>query len=49
MAVVEPTIMTPAAAMTRAHVDYDRRALAVERFEHYIDLQVDNDRFRIRL
>ena len=31
------------------HVDYDGSSLAVEQWEHYIDLQMNNDRFRIRL
>ena len=29
------------------HVDYDRRPLVVEHFEHYVDLRVEYSRFRI--
>jgi hypothetical protein len=29
------------------HRDYDRKPLVVEHFEHYIDLNADNQRFRI--
>lgn len=30
-----------------AHADYDRRPLAVEHLEHYIDLKAEYQRFRI--
>ena len=30
-----------------AHADYDRRPLAVEHLEHYIDLGAEYQRFRI--
>lgn len=29
------------------HVDYDRRPLAVEHLEHYVDLRTEYQRFRI--
>ena len=29
------------------HVDYDRRPLVVEHFEHYVDVRVAYSRFRI--
>ena len=45
---VAPTTSLPTEAVPH-HVDYDRSSLAVEQWEHYIDLQMNNDRFRIRL
>jgi hypothetical protein len=30
-----------------AHTDYDRRPLAVEHLEHYLDLRTEYQRFRI--
>ncbi|HEV7777758.1 MAG TPA: hypothetical protein VGO76_12905 [Luteibacter sp.] len=48
LAAVAPTPSRPTEAVPH-HVDYDRSSLAVEQWEHYIDLQMSNDRFRIRL
>ncbi len=47
-AAVAPAPSQPAEAVPH-HFDYDRTSLAVEQWEHYIDLQMNNDRFRIRL
>ncbi|HEY9132765.1 MAG TPA: hypothetical protein VIM98_13480 [Dyella sp.] len=34
-------------SLESTHKDYDRKPLVVEHFEHYIELNNDNQRFRI--
>ncbi|WP_266159995.1 hypothetical protein [Dyella silvatica] len=44
----ETPTLSPVKPPPTEHVDYDRRRLAVEHFDHYIDaLPDENERFRV--
>ena len=42
-----PIPQTAEPGLPLTHADYDRRPLAVEHLEHYIDLRAEYQRFRI--